>query len=112
MVRLPILAASLANSASWGRIRVHEILSARPIGVDFGILLDERGHPKPTFGNKARTRSAQGTQIPVDLTPKAGCPPVKNERQGHFSLQCAKRPIMQTYRSFIPYDKRGGFIAN
>jgi hypothetical protein len=42
IVRLRALAGSLNNSDSSDCTRVHEISSACPIGVNFGILLDER----------------------------------------------------------------------
>ncbi|OYR24114.1 hypothetical protein CEV33_4667 [Brucella grignonensis] len=29
---------------------MHEISSGSPIDVDFGVLLDERGHPRPGPG--------------------------------------------------------------
>ncbi len=50
---------SLTNSDSASLTMVREISIAGTIGVHFGILLDERGHPRPRSGNWARTQSAQ-----------------------------------------------------
>lgn len=45
MLRLRAAVRSLTNSDSSGRTRIREISSGSPIGVNFGVLRDERGHP-------------------------------------------------------------------
>jgi hypothetical protein len=64
---------SLSNSHSSGRTRVREMSSASPIGVNFRLLLNERGHPLAAVrgfrATPVRSMNAKNDAKDAELTP-------------------------------------------